>query len=136
MMRTDAISQSTNKGRHVTSHRELIVLEDGGILIDNPGMREVGIADSESGLEMTFDKILKLSQTCKYQDCTHVSETGCSVIEAVETGELDKASYENYLKMEREKAHYESTVAERRQKDKEFGKLIKNYKRDTKNGQG
>ena len=57
-MRTDTISQSTNKGRHVTSHRELIILENGGILIDNPGMREVGIADSTDGLEITFDMII------------------------------------------------------------------------------
>jgi len=132
LMKTDAISQSTNKGRHVTSHRELFVLEDGGILIDNPGMREVGIADSEGGLEMTFDQILKLSGNCRFKDCTHTNEAGCAVIEAVEKGELDGASYENYLKMEREKAHYESTVAERRKKDKAFGKVLKNYKKDTK----
>ncbi len=130
IMRTDTISQSTNKGRHVTSHRELIVLENGGILVDNPGMREVGIADSTSGLEITFDRIISLSQNCKFKDCTHTNETGCSVIEAVEEGEIDKASYENYLKMEREKAHFESTVAERRKKDKEFGKIMKNYKKD------
>ncbi|MFH0760859.1 MAG: ribosome small subunit-dependent GTPase A [Bacteroidota bacterium] len=136
VMRTDAISHSTNKGRHVTSHRELIILDDGGILIDNPGMREVGIADTTSGLEITFDRIVRLSKSCRYKDCTHTTEAGCAVIEAVETGEVDKASYENYLKMEREKAHYESTVAERRKKDKDFGKLLKNYKKDTKKGQG
>ena len=132
IMRTDTISQSTNKGRHVTSHRELIVLENGGILVDNPGMREVGIADSTSGLEITFDMIISLSQNCKFKDCTHTNEIGCSVLEAVEKGEIDKASYENYLKMEREKAHFESTVVERRKKDKEFGKMIKNYKKDMK----
>ena len=130
LMRTDTISQSTNRGRHVTSHRELIVLENGGILIDNPGMREVGIADSASGLEITFDKIVILSQNCKFKDCTHTNETGCSVIEAVEKGEIDRNSYENYLKMEREKAHFESSIAERRKKDKVFGKIIKNYKKD------
>jgi ribosome biogenesis GTPase len=130
IMRTDTISLSTNKGKHVTSHRELIVLENGGILVDNPGMREVGIADSASGLEITFDMIVSLSQNCKFKDCTHTNEIGCSVLEAVEKGEIDKASYENYLKMEREKAHFESTVAERRKKDKEFGKFLKNYKKD------
>lgn len=130
IMRTDTISQSTNKGRHVTSHRELIILENGGILVDNPGMREVGIADTTSGLETTFDKIVCLSQNCKFKDCTHTNETGCSVIEAVEKGEIDKASYENYMKMEREKAHFESSVVERRKKDKDFGKMIKNYKKD------
>jgi ribosome biogenesis GTPase len=131
-MQTDSISRSTNRGRHVTSHRELIILENGGILIDNPGMREVGIADSTSGLETTFDKITGLSQSCKFKDCTHTNEVGCSVIEAVENGEIDEASYENYLKMEREKAHFESTVEERRKKDKEFGKMIKNFKKDKK----
>ena len=130
VMKTDAISQSTNKGRHVTSHRELIILENGGILIDNPGMREVGIADSSDGLEITFNKIISLAQYCKFKDCTHKNETGCSVLEAVEKGEIDEASYENYLKMEREKAHFESTVVEKRRRDKEFGKMMKNYKKD------
>lgn len=130
IMRTDTISQSTNKGRHVTSHRELIILENGGILVDNPGMREVGIADTTSGLEITFDKIVSLSQNCKFKDCTHTRETGCSILEAVEKGDIDKNSYENYLKLEREKAHFELTVVEKRKKDKELGKIIKNYKKD------
>ena len=130
IMKTDLISQSTNKGKHVTSHRELIVLKNGGILVDNPGMREVGIVDTAYGLEATFDIIFRLSQKCKFKDCTHTNETGCSVLEAIEKGEIGKASYENYLKMEREKAHFESTIAEKRRKDKEFGKIIKNYKKD------
>jgi ribosome biogenesis GTPase len=130
VMKTDTISQSTNKGRHVTSHRELIILDNGGILIDNPGMREVGIADTSSGLEITFDEVSKLSLTCKFKDCTHTGEMGCSVLEAVENGEIEKASYENYLKMKREKAYFESTIAEKRNKDKVFGKMIKNYKKD------
>ncbi|MBN2274752.1 MAG: ribosome small subunit-dependent GTPase A [Bacteroidales bacterium] len=133
IMRTDIISQSTGKGRHVTSHRELIVLENGGILIDNPGMREVGIADTESGLETTFNKIVTLSQNCKFKDCTHTGETGCAVLEALAKGEIDKSSYGNYLRMQKEKAHYESTVAEKRRKDKIFGKIIKDYhKKDIK----
>jgi len=129
LMRTDTISQSTNKGRHITSHRELIVLESGGILVDNPGMREVGITDTSRGLETTFDRIIRLSLNCKFNDCTHINEVGCAVIEAVENGKIDKKSYENYLKMEREKAHFESTIEEKRKKDKEFGKVIKNYKK-------
>jgi ribosome biogenesis GTPase len=132
VMKTDAISSNTNKGRHITSHRELIVLENGGILIDNPGMREVGITDSGSGLETTFDKIIDFSYSCKFKDCTHTSEIGCSVLEAVENGEIDNASYENYLKMEREKAHFESTVEDKRKKEKQFGKIMKNYKKDLK----
>lgn len=132
VMRTDAISQSTSKGRHVTSHRELIVLENGGILIDNPGMREVGIADASGGLETTFDEILSLAEHCKFKDCTHTSEAGCAVIEAVERGEIEQSSYKNYLRLEREKNYFESTVAERRKRDKQFGKIMKNYKKDMK----
>jgi ribosome biogenesis GTPase len=128
LMKTNTISSSTNKGRHVTSHRELIVLENGGILIDNPGMREVGIADAAQGLETTFDLIFDLSKNCKFKDCTHTSEIGCSVLQAVDEGNLDAALYENYMKMEREKKHFESTVAERRKKEKSFGKMVKDYK--------
>ncbi len=130
LMKTDVISLSTNKGKHVTSHRELIILENGGILIDNPGMREVGIADTASGLETTFDMIIRLSSNCRFKDCTHTNEKGCSVLEAVEKGGIDKASYENYLKMEKEKAYFESTMEEKRKKDKDFGKMVKNYKKD------
>ncbi|MEZ5000895.1 MAG: ribosome small subunit-dependent GTPase A [Bacteroidales bacterium] len=129
LMKTDAISKSTNRGRHITSHRELVILENGGILIDNPGMREVGIADSSGGLEATFDMIFQLAGDCRFKDCTHTSETGCAVLEAVNDGKIDRSSYENYLKMEKERAHFESTVAERRKRDKEFGKYLKNYKK-------
>jgi len=128
-MKTSTISSSTNKGRHVTSHREMVVLENGGILIDNPGMREVGIADSSGGLETTFDKIMELSGNCKFKDCTHTDEIGCAVLEAVENGEIDASSYENYLKMEKEKEYFESTAAERKKKDKDFGKFMKHYKK-------
>lgn len=130
LMKTGSISESTNKGKHVTTHRELILLEKGGILIDNPGMKEVGIADTAGGLEAAFDSILQYSESCKFKDCTHTTEAGCSVIEAVENGELDKESYQNYLKLEREKKHFEMTTAEKRKKDKIFGKMMKNYKKD------
>lgn len=133
IMNTKNISQNTGKGKHTTTHRELIVLENGGIIIDNPGMREVGIVDSNLGLETTFDLIYSLSKNCKYNDCTHTNEIACSVIEAVKKGIIDKASYENYLKIEREKAYFESSVAERRKKEKNFGKIMKNYKKDIKN---
>jgi ribosome biogenesis GTPase len=129
LMKTDSISDSTGKGRHITSHREMFILENGGILIDNPGMREVGMTDASGGLEMTFDYIMELAVSCKYSDCNHISEDGCAVIEALEKGELDRNAYANYLKIEKEKAFFESSAAERRQKDKQFGKMLKNYKK-------
>ena len=127
VMKTGSISESSSKGRHVTSHRELIVLDGGGILIDNPGMREVGIADSPGGLEKTFNMIAELSKSCKYSDCSHTSENGCAVLKALETGELDLFSYENYLKMQKERNYFETSIAERRKKEKIFGKIIKDY---------
>jgi ribosome biogenesis GTPase len=133
VMQTGSLSQTTNKGRHVTTHRELIILENGGMMIDNPGMREVGIADSSGGLEMTFDRIAALAQNCRFKDCTHTVEKGCAVLEAVEKSELDRNSYENYLRMLREKLHFESTVEDRKKKEKEFGKILKNYKKDMRN---
>ena len=132
MMKTDLISESTSKGRHITSHREMMVLKDGGIVIDNPGMREIGIADAEIGLEITFEKIINLSKQCKFKDCTHTNEIKCAVLEAIEKGEIDSSLYENYQKMVKEEKHYEATVAEKRKKDKDFGKMIKQFKKSRK----
>jgi ribosome biogenesis GTPase len=132
VMKTNTISASSNKGRHVTSHRELLVLENGGMIIDNPGMREVGITDSTSGLEITFDSIVSLSHDCKFKDCTHTTEMDCAVLAAVDRGEIEVSSYENFMKMERETQHFESTVAERRKKDKDLGKVIKHFKNTRK----
>jgi ribosome biogenesis GTPase len=133
IMKTGTISESTSKGRHITSHRELIILENGGILIDNPGMREVGIVDTANGLETTFDIVFILAQNCKFKDCTHTNETGCSVIESVEKGELDKSVFENYKKMQREKIYFETSVIEKKKKEKIFGKIVKDYiKKDVK----
>lgn len=128
-MKTGAISDFTDRGKHVTTHRELIVLEEGGILIDNPGMREIGLTNHSDGLEFAFDSISTLAKNCKFKDCTHTSETGCAVIQALEDGTLDAQSYENYLKMEKENAHFESSLAEKKKKDKDLGKMIKNYKK-------
>jgi ribosome biogenesis GTPase len=132
VMRTDAISDSTGKGRHITSHRELIVLENGGILIDNPGMREVGVADAATGLETTFDNLLGYAGNCRFKDCTHTHEAGCAVLAAVEEGTIDRGSYDSYLKMQKEQAWFESTLQERRKKDKSFGKMLKNYHKGIK----
>ncbi len=132
-MKTGEISSSVNKGKHVTSHRELIVLESGGIIIDNPGMREVGIADTSGGLEMTFDTILAYAENCRYKDCSHLHEKGCAILAAVDSGEIDADSYANYCKMEKEKMHYESDALERKKKDKDFGKMVKNVKKQRKN---
>lgn len=133
LMKTASISDSNNKGRHVTSHRELILLENGGLLIDNPGMREVGIVDTDNGLEATFDVIFGLADDCRFRDCTHTNELGCAVLAALENGDLDKSAFDNYQKMQKEKLYFETSIVEKRKKDKIFGKILKDYsKRDVK----
>ncbi len=133
IMQTGSISNSTQRGKHVTTHRELTILENGSIFIDNPGMREVGITDSLGGLENTFSRISEISKNCRFKDCTHIHESECAVLEAIEKGEIDSASYDNYMKMVREKNHFETTVAQKRKKDKQLGKILKDYhKKDIK----
>lgn len=131
LMETREISQSIDRGKHVTSHRELIVMEN-GILIDNPGMREVGIADGSEGIEITFDEISQLALDCKFNDCTHTNETGCAVLDALENGALDSEHYANFVKMRKERLHFESDAMERRKKEKEFGKMVKRVKKRSK----
>jgi len=131
VMETGEISEAIDRGKHVTSHRELVVLEN-GILIDNPGMREVGITDNSEGLELTFDDLLSLADDCKFSDCTHTNEIGCAVLNALENGELDADSYANFMKMEKEKLFFESSALERKKKDKDFGKMIKGIKKQRK----
>ncbi len=128
ILHTNIIGDATQRGKHTTTHRELILLENGGVLIDNPGMRGVGIANASDGLDKTFYLIKQLAQNCKYNDCTHQYESGCAVKEAVDKGELDSESYQNYLRMLKENQHYQSSEMERKQKGKSLSKHIKQFK--------
>ncbi len=132
VMKTGAISQSTNKGVHTTTHRQLFLLNNGSIIIDNPGMREVGITDSTIGVEITFDKITELAQDCHFSDCTHIHEKDCAVLNAVENRNLDKAIYDNYIKMKQEQSRLLTTLVAKRKQDKTFGKMIKNVMKNKK----
>jgi len=125
LMKTGEISTAIGRGKHVTTHRELLILDNGSIMIDNPGMREVGIADVQDGLALTFDLITELANNCKFKDCTHLHEKGCAVLEALDNGEIDQGDFDNFQKLQREQSHFEMTKAERRKKDKETGKLYK-----------
>lgn len=131
LMITGKISESIDRGKHITTHRELIITEN-GILIDNPGIREVGITDTTGGLETTFEAIIAVSNDCKFNNCTHTNEKGCAILRAVENGAIDSESYMNFMKMERERDFFESNVEERKKKDKNFGKMIKNVKKQRK----
>jgi ribosome biogenesis GTPase / thiamine phosphate phosphatase len=128
-MKTEEISKISNRGKHVTTHRELIILKSGGILIDNPGMREIGIADNQLGLEETFDGLIQFSKNCRYANCSHTNEPGCGVLDALNKGLLNAGLYHNYMKLKKEEKYFQSSVLEKRQKDRDFGKMMKNYKK-------
>ena len=99
---TQAVSELGDRGRHTTTNRELILLPDGGIVIDTPGMREFHILDVEESLDSTFGDIHELSASCRFSDCTHTAEPGCAVLEAIENGTLQEERYNNYIKLKRE----------------------------------
>jgi ribosome biogenesis GTPase len=124
-IKTSKINNLTGRGKHTTTSREMYFLENGGIVIDNPGTREVGITDTNEGIENVFDEIIALSENCKYADCTHTHESGCAVLKAVETKNLDKDKYLNYIKLKKEAEYYEMSNIEKRGKDRKFGQFVK-----------
>lgn len=132
VLKTKTISESTSKGRHTTSHRELILLSNESIVIDTPGMREIGLTDQSKGIELAYNEISELSKSCKFKDCTHLHESGCAVLQAVEQGKISESVFENYHKMLREQEHFASTVKEKRAKGKAQGKLYKAILSDKK----
>ena len=124
-IKTKEISVFTGRGKHTTTAREMYFLENGGIVIDNPGTREVGMTGASAGIESTYNDMTTLSKKCKYSDCTHTHEPGCAVLEAVEGKKLDKNKYRNYIKLKKENEYYEMTDLEKRQKDRKFGRFVK-----------
>lgn len=130
MIKTKEVSSYSDRGKHATTGRQMYFLQNGGIVIDNPGMREVGLSDAGQGVGEFFGEITEFAQKCKYTDCTHTHEPGCAVVAAVNSGELDQAQYANYINLKKETKHYEMTEAERREKDRQFGKFIKRTKKE------
>ncbi len=126
---TGEISDSTAKGRHITTFRELIELKNGSYLIDTPGMREVGLSASDAGLGETFPDIISLAENCRFRDCTHTNEPGCAVVAACKAGELQEEKLENYLRLKRESDFYQMDDYEKRAKQKSFARMVKEVKR-------
>lgn len=99
---TFEVREDDRRGRHTTTHRQLFVLPQGGMLIDSPGMREFGLFGEDTSLKDAFGDIDTLSGQCRFSDCGHQNEPGCAVQEALRTGALDEARYESFLKLQRE----------------------------------
>ncbi len=131
-IKTGGISSYSGRGKHVTTARQMYFLENGGIVIDNPGMREVGMTDVGKGIDVFFDDITALARKCKYVDCTHTHEPGCEVIDAVKSDKLDKGKYSNYTNLKKEATYYEMNDVEKREKNRQFGKFKKNAIKELK----
>lgn len=132
------VRQGDAKGRHTTTHRELVVLPTGGCLIDTPGIRELGLWLGAEAVESAFPEIEVAAEGCRFRDCRHIDEPECAVIEAVEAGEIDAKRLDSYHRLRREVEHLDlrldaSRKHEIRAKDRSFGKMIKEVKR-LKNG--
>lgn len=107
VMAVSDIREDDSKGRHTTTHRELILLPTGGLLIDTPGMREFQLWDTSDGISASFKDIEELGEECRFRDCKHEKEPGCAIQEAIDTGALKQDRYKSYLKLMRELAHIE-----------------------------
>jgi ribosome biogenesis GTPase len=123
---------NTGEGIHTTSRRQLIVLNQGAMLIDTPGMRELGLLGAGDGVSAGFEDLVALSANCRYADCSHEHEPGCAVRAAVESGELSAERYSSYIKLKKESDYYGMSYQDKRRKDKAFGRFIKSYKKQMK----
>jgi len=129
---TGAIREDDSKGRHTTTFRALKVLPQGGILMDTPGMRELQLSGCEQGVNDTFSEIIELSTQCRFNNCEHVSEPGCAVRNAIEKDELSVRRFESYQKLIKEQAFNSATLAQKKAKDKAFGKMINRVQSESK----
>jgi len=127
--RTEATSESNSKGRHTTTTRDLFVLPNGSLLIDTPGMREFGLTSDEGHSSDTlFPALQEFVSRCRFGDCKHLSEMGCGVLEALQTGELDADVYESYIKLMKEQRRFEIKAEDKKRLGKQSGKMTKEAK--------
>ena len=130
---TRTIRDKDGKGRHTTTSRQLIKLPGGALLIDTPGMRELGNIAVEAGIEETFSEITRLAKQCRFSDCSHTQEQGCAILAALSAGDISHERYESYMKLARESAFHEMSFLEKRQKDRQFGKMVRSVMKHKKN---
>ncbi len=128
---TKAVS-ATGEGVHTTSRRQLIVLGNGALLVDTPGMRELGLLGATDGVESSFADFQDLASQCRFPDCTHTREPGCAVRAALAAGEVAEERYQSYLRLRKETEFHDMSYAEKRKKDRDFGRFIKTAKKDRK----
>ena len=128
VMYVNAIREEDSKGRHTTTHRQLVLLKNGVMIIDTPGMRELGMWDIAEGLGEAFADIEELFSDCRFSDCTHKSEPGCAVLESINNGILEQARWKNYLLLKGEAKFTEDKAGYLREKKEFFKKINKDAK--------
>ncbi|UWQ73382.1 ribosome small subunit-dependent GTPase A [Leisingera sp. M658] len=129
LMQTGAIREDDSKGRHTTSHRQMLRLPGAGWLIDTPGMRELQISDAQDGIDMVFQDLTDIAAHCRFRDCQHESEPGCAIQAAAKAGQLDTDRIARWQKLRSEDAFNAQSPSERRAAGKALGKVIKQAKR-------
>lgn len=130
---TENISSYSDRGKHATTNRETYFLDNGGIVIDNPGIREVGVTDVGAGVDSLFNEITMLAEKCKYADCTHNHEPGCEILSALKDKRIDEDKYLNYISLKKEANYYGKSNLEKRETNRKFGKFMKKAKKELKN---
>ncbi|NOD76723.1 ribosome small subunit-dependent GTPase A [Ruegeria sp. HKCCD4332] len=126
---TQAIREDDAKGRHTTKRRELHAMLNGCLILDTPGMRELQLTDAADGINDLFADIQELAAGCRFNDCQHETEPGCAVLKAVEQGTLDAVRLGRWRKLLAEDAFNSASLAERRSRDKAFGKMVRGVKK-------
>ncbi|WP_244094250.1 ribosome small subunit-dependent GTPase A [Jeotgalibacillus salarius] len=129
-MLVNDIREDDSKGKHTTTHRELIMLPEKGVIIDTPGMRELQLWESDSGLSQGFQDIEALAGSCQFRDCSHETEPGCAIQQAIEDGELEQDRYDSYVKLQKELAYLDRKSNKREQiLEKKKWKKISQYQK-------
>ena len=124
---TNTVREKSAKGRHTTTRRQLVILDNGALFVDTPGMRELGMIGFGLAIDESYEDIAMIAERCRFPDCTHTTEKDCAVLLSVAEGELTSERLQSYLKLMKESKYYEMTYMEKRNKDKAFGKMVKNY---------
>ena len=132
MFETKTVRESDARGRHTTSHRQLVILGQGSMIIDTPGMRELASIGVHTAIRDSFPDIEDLSIHCMFSNCSHGIEKGCAVTNSVLAGDLSEERLQSYKKLKDESEYYEMSYMEKREKDRKFGRFIANWKKQNK----
>jgi len=124
-IKTQSIREDDSKGRHTTTSRQLYLLEAGYMVLDTPGMREIQLTQVKDGISTLFDDLDSLAKSCRFNNCQHESEPGCAIKAALEAGEIEEDRLLRWQKLAREEAFNTASLAQRRAKDKAFGKMVR-----------